>query len=119
MKKIAFVFMKIPHGTSSSQEGLEALLASFALTKDIGVFFISDGVCQLLTKQNPNKILTRDYIVTYKLLELYDINTCYICQEDLEIRGFSIDSCFILPVTVISANVLRRSLAEYDVILTF
>lgn len=119
MKKIAFVFMKIPHGTSSGREGLDALLATSALTEKIGVFFISDGVCQLLAKQNPSKLLARDYISTYKLLPLYDINACYICQEDLEARGFSADSSFILPATVIPADRLRRNLADYDVILTF
>jgi tRNA 2-thiouridine synthesizing protein C len=119
MKKIAFVFMKTPHGTSSGREGLDALLATSALTENIGVFFISDGVCQLLAKQNPNKLLARDYIATYKLLPLYDIHACYICQEDLEARGFSSDSCFILPATVISVDRLRRNLADYDVILTF
>lgn len=119
MKKIAFIFMKIPHGTSSGREGLDALLATSAITENIGVFFISDGVCQLLTKQNPNKLLARDYIATYKLLPLYDINYCYICQEDLEARGFSADSSFILPATVIPADRLRHNLANYDVILTF
>lgn len=119
MKKIAFVFMKTPHGTSSGREGLDALLAASALTEKIGVFFISDGVCQLLVKQNPSKILARDYISTYKLLPLYDINACYICQEDFEARGFSADSSFVLPATVIPADRLRRNLADYDVILTF
>ncbi|MGP1957983.1 MAG: sulfurtransferase complex subunit TusC [Arsenophonus sp.] len=118
MKKIAFIFMKIPHGTSSSREGLDALLATSMLTEKIGVFFISDGVCQLLIKQNPNKILSHDYILTYKLLSLYDINDCYICQEDLESRGISSD-CFILPSKVISADILKLKLADYDVILTF
>lgn len=119
MKKIAFIFMKVPHGTSSGREGLDALLATSSITENIGVFFVSDGVCQLLTKQNSNKILVRDYIATYKLLPLYDINNYYICQEDLETRGFSTESSFILPATVLSANKLRDNLKNYDVILTF
>ncbi|MGP1930684.1 MAG: sulfurtransferase complex subunit TusC [Arsenophonus sp. ET-YP4-MAG3] len=118
MKKIAFIFMKIPHGTSSGREGLDALLVTSTLTENIGVFFISDGVCQLLVQQNPNKLLAHDYIATYKLLQLYNINNCYICQEDLKLRGFSYDS-FILPLIVISAKKLRYKLSNYDVILTF
>ncbi|MGP1947509.1 MAG: sulfurtransferase complex subunit TusC [Arsenophonus sp. NC-PG7-MAG3] len=119
MKKIAFIFMKIPHGTSSGREGLDALLATSVLTENIGVFFISDGVCQLLTKQNPNKLLARDYIPTYKLLPLYGINAYYVCQEDLEVRGFTADSSFVLPVTVIPADRIKRYLTDYNVILTF
>ncbi|WMY96573.1 MAG: sulfurtransferase complex subunit TusC [Arsenophonus sp.] len=119
MKKIAFIFMSVPHGISSGREGLDLLLATSILTEKIGIFFISDGVCQLLAKQNPKKILSRDYIVTYKLLSFYDINNRYICQEDLEKRGFSSDSCFILPVTILSVNQLKHNLKGYDVVLTF
>ncbi len=111
--------MKIPHGTSGGREGLDILLATSVLTKKIGVFFISDGVCQLLPKQNPSKILTRDYIKTFKLLSLYDINACYICKEDLEERGFSSDSYFILPAKVISSDKIRYHLSDYNVIMTF
>ncbi|WMY94882.1 MAG: sulfurtransferase complex subunit TusC [Arsenophonus sp.] len=119
MKKIAFVFMNIPHGTSGGREGLDLLLATSVLTEKIGIFFVSDGVCQLLTQQNPNKILSRDYIVTYKLLSFYNINDRYICQEDLEKRGFSSNSCFILPVTILSVDQLKYNLKKYDVVLTF
>ncbi|BGI50873.1 MAG: sulfurtransferase complex subunit TusC [Arsenophonus endosymbiont of Ceratovacuna japonica] len=119
MKKIAFVFMKMPHGTSSGREGLDALLATSMITENIGIFFISDGVCQLLNKQNPNILFVRNYISTYKLLSLYDINSCYICKEDLEIRGFSTDSDFVLTATVIPASKIRCNMSNYDVILTF
>lgn len=111
--------MKIPHGSSSGREGLDALLATTVLTENIGAFFISDGVCQLLPKQNPNKLMARDYISTYKLLPLYGINACYICKEDLEKRGFGADTSFVLPAIVIPADRLRRYLASYDIILTF
>ncbi|MDT9587602.1 MAG: sulfurtransferase complex subunit TusC [Candidatus Arsenophonus melophagi] len=119
MKKIAFLFMTIPHGTSSGREGLDALLATSLFTERIGVFFISDGVCQLLDKQNPNKLFARNYIATYKLLPLYGIHDLFICKEDLKARGFSSSCCFILPATVISADKLRSHLDDYEVILTF
>ncbi|WP_256744534.1 sulfurtransferase complex subunit TusC, partial [Cronobacter sakazakii] len=46
MKQVAFVFTQAPHGTSAGREGLDALLAMSALTEEIGVFFLSDGVFQ-------------------------------------------------------------------------
>lgn len=52
MKRIAFVFSTAPHGSASGREGLDALLATSALTEALGVFFISDGVFQLLPGQN-------------------------------------------------------------------
>ncbi len=44
MKRVAFVFSTVPHGSASGREGLDALLATSALTEDLGVFFIGDGV---------------------------------------------------------------------------
>ncbi len=39
MKRIAFVFSTAPHGSASGREGLDALLATSALTEALGVFY--------------------------------------------------------------------------------
>ena len=83
MKRIAFIFSSAPHGSAAGREGLDALMAASAFTDDIGVFFIGDGVFQLLVNQQPNAILARDYIATFKVLPLYDIETCWVCQASL------------------------------------
>lgn len=59
MKRVAFVFTSAPHGSASGREGLDALLATSALTEDIGVFFLGDGVFQLLAGQQPQAIGAR------------------------------------------------------------
>ncbi|WP_251276661.1 sulfurtransferase complex subunit TusC, partial [Enterobacter hormaechei] len=79
MKRVAFVFSSAPHGSASGREGLDALLATSALTEEIGVFFVGDGVFQLLPGQRPAAVLARDYISTFKLLSLYDIEQYWIC----------------------------------------
>ncbi|MBS9439284.1 sulfurtransferase complex subunit TusC [Photorhabdus noenieputensis] len=119
MKKIAFVFTKAPHGNAGGREGLDALLATSALTEKIGVFFISDGVLQLLPNQQPDRILARNYIATFKVLPLYDIDECYLCQEDLVMRGLSSINRFVLDAEVIPAETIRQKLVDYDVVLTF
>lgn len=55
MKCVAFVFTQGPHGNSAGREGLDALLATSALSENLGVFFLSDGVLQLLPQQQPEK----------------------------------------------------------------
>ncbi len=55
MKRVAFVFTSAPHGSAGGREGLDALLATSALTEDMGVFFVGDGVFQLLPGQQPEK----------------------------------------------------------------
>lgn len=55
MKRVAFVFTHGPHGGAGGREGLDALLATSALSEDLGVFFVGDGVLQLLPGQQPEK----------------------------------------------------------------
>lgn len=119
MKRIAFVFTSAPHGSSSGREGLDALLATSALSVDVGVFFIGDGVLQLLAGQKPDVVLTRDYISTFKILPLYDITSCWLCAESLRERGLSETTSWVLDVGVLEPQMLRRQLDGYDVILTF
>lgn len=91
MKRVAFVFSSAPHGSAAGREGLDALLATSALTDDIGVFFVGDGVFQLLPEQRPGAVLARDYIATFKLLSLYDIDQCWLCADSARARPGSRD----------------------------
>lgn len=119
MNRVAFVFHSAPHGSAAGREGLDALLATSALTEEIGVFFIGDGVFQLLAGQQPQAVLARDYISTFKVLPLYDIETFYVCAASLQARGLKADTPFILDATVLAPALLREQLSHYDTILTF
>ncbi|WP_417313836.1 sulfurtransferase complex subunit TusC [Enterobacter sp.] len=119
MNRVAFVFSSAPHGSASGREGLDALLATSALTEDIGVFFLGDGVFQILAGQQPQAVLARDYIATFKVLPLYDIETFYVCADSLAARGLTERSTFVLDVTTLPADAVREKLAHYDTILTF
>ncbi|MDN0088956.1 sulfurtransferase complex subunit TusC [Yersinia nurmii] len=119
MKSIAFVFTQGPHGNASGREGLDALLATSALCEDIGVFFVSDGVFQLLPQQQPEKILARNYIATFGVLPLYDVEKCYMCAEALRQRGLAQVKDWVLDVEVLAPEKLLQQLAAYDVVLTF
>lgn len=118
MKRLAYLFMTVPHGSASGREGLDALLATSALTEDIGVFFIGDGVLQLLSDQQPEDILTRNYIPAFKLMALYDIENCWLCADSLRERGLNAAS-FIIEPQILEANALRQRLDDYDAILRF
>ena len=95
MNRVAFLFTQAPHGSSAGREGLDAVLATGALSEDIGLFFIGDGV-QLNRDQQPAQILARDYIATFGVLALYDIDRCYICQASLLARGQSLTAARVL-----------------------
>ncbi len=119
MKRVAFVFKSAPHGTSAGREGLDALLATSALSEDIGVFFVGDGVFQVVPGQQPDKILSRDYIATFRVLPLYDIEQCYLCAESARERGLSENSAWVVDVDLLNPAALREMLHQFDVVLTF
>ncbi|MDU6925866.1 sulfurtransferase complex subunit TusC [Franconibacter helveticus] len=119
MKRVAFLFTSAPHGSSAGREGLDALLATSALTEEIGVFFLSDGVTQVLPAQSPEKILARDYISTFKILPLYDIDQCWICAQSLRERGIPAEQNFVIKAEVLEPEALRARLDEFDVLFTF
>lgn len=118
MKKIAFLFTTPPHGSSKGREGLDTILATSAFTEDISVFFVGDGVLQLLPEQDPELILARDYISTFKVLPLYDIHHCYVCIDSLAERGLMIDYSF-LDVQYLPLTAIKQQLQRFDVVLTF
>ncbi|MDN3615345.1 MAG: sulfurtransferase complex subunit TusC [Vibrio gallaecicus] len=118
MKKLAFVFHHFPHSTSSGREGLDALLAASAYTEDISVFFLGDGVTQLLKDQSPDKVLSRDYISAFKLMDLYDIENVYVCQSSLKKFGLSKDK-LLIEVECLSGDDIINKLSLCDQLLTF
>ncbi|MEJ4046855.1 sulfurtransferase complex subunit TusC [Erwinia sp. SLM-02] len=119
MNRVAFVFSQAPHGTSAGREGLDAVLATSALSEEIALFFISDGVLQLTPEQHPQTILARNYIATFGVLPLYDVEHCYICAAALAERGIAADAVRVLPAEVLTPDELRARLADYDRVLTF
>ena len=119
MNRVAFVFTSAPHGSTAGREGLDALLATSALTEDIGVFFTGDGVFQLLAGQQPQVVLARDYIATFKVLPLYDIETFYVCADSMKARGLHETTPLILDVTLLTPEKMREHLSHFDIILTF
>ncbi|WP_147200091.1 sulfurtransferase complex subunit TusC [Pantoea sp. CCBC3-3-1] len=119
MNRIAFVFTQAPHGSSAGREGLDAVMAVSALSEEIALFFISDGVLQLLPDQQPDKVLARDYIRTFGVLPLYDVERFYACSASLRERGLALDGQKVLPVEVLTPAALRAELENYDRIITF
>ncbi|AOF52890.1 sulfurtransferase TusC [Rodentibacter caecimuris] len=118
--KMAFLFHSAPHGISSSREGLDALLAATAFCdeEDIGVFFIDDGVLNLLNGQQPERLLQKDFIRTFKLLDLYNIKQRFICRKTLDKLGIVEDN-LIISAKKIDRTLLLAKLNQAEKLLTF
>ncbi|MCL9783858.1 sulfurtransferase complex subunit TusC [Vibrio sp. S4M6] len=118
MKSLGFVFKSLPHSVSSGREGLDALLAASAYCEHIQLFFVGGAVAQLLEDQQPDKILSRDYSATFKLMELYDIEDVYVCQDSLDKMGLS-EASFVIDVQTLPAHSMAEKIHHCDVVLTF
>lgn len=118
--KLAFVFKTAPHGSAISREGLDALLAATAFCDEdqIGVFFLGDGIFNLLVNQQADLILQKNFIPTFKLLDLYDIEQRFICRQSLETLGLS-ETELILNCEKIDRTLLLEKLRQAEKILTF
>ena len=118
--KLAFLFRTAPHGNAISREGLDALLAATAFCdeEDIGVFFIDDGVLNLLDGQNPELLLQKDFIRTFKLLDLYDIEQRFVCADSLDQYNLHTEQ-LIISAEKIDRTSLINKLSQAEKVFTF
>ena len=118
--KLAFLFRTAPHGNAVSREGLDALLAATAFCdeEDIGVFFIDDGVLNLLDGQNPELLLQKDFIRTFKLLDLYDIEQRFVCADSLDQYNLQTEQ-LIISAEKIDRTSLIYKLSQAEKVFTF
>ena len=118
--KLAFLFRTAPHGNAISREGLDALLAATAFCdeEDIGVFFIDDGVLNLLDGQNPELLLQKDFIRTFKLLDLYDIEQRFVCADSLNQYNLQTEQ-LIISAEKIDRTSLINKLSQAEKVFTF
>ncbi|CAH0542897.1 sulfurtransferase complex subunit TusC [Vibrio marisflavi] len=118
MNSLGFVFKTLPHSTSSGREGLDALLAASAFCDNIRLFFIGEGVAQLVGEQQPESVLSRNYISTFKLMELYDIEEVFVCEDSLMKMGLA-DAPLVLDAIALPASGIAEKIQACDKVLTF
>ena len=118
--KLAFLFRTAPHGNAIPREGLDALLAATAFCdeEEIGVFFIDNGVLNLLDGQNPELLLQKDFIRTFKLLDLYDIEQRFVCANSLDQYNLQAEQ-LIISAEKIDRTSLINKLSQAEKVFTF
>ena len=118
--KLAFLFRTAPHGNAISREGLDALLAATAFCdeEEIGIFFVDDGVLNLLDEQNPELLLQKDFIRTFKLLDLYDIEQRFVCADSLDQYNLQTEQ-LIISAEKIDRTSLINKLRQAEKVFTF
>ncbi|MGQ8821387.1 sulfurtransferase complex subunit TusC [Bibersteinia trehalosi] len=119
--KLAVLFTQPPFGSATSREGLDAVLAASAFCDEdeIAICFLFDGVFNLLKKQQPEQILQKDHIATFKLLELYELSECFICQQSVTERGLDNAEWILQDVQFVAREQIFACLRNAEKVLTF
>ncbi|WP_373820284.1 sulfurtransferase complex subunit TusC [Glaesserella sp.] len=119
--KLAILFTQPPFGSSTSREGLDALLAASAFCQEdeIAICFLNDGVFNLLANQDPQIILQKDHISAFKLLELYDLNECFVCQQSIEQHRLNDATWILSDMRIVPRQAIFSVLSYSEKVLTF
>ena len=91
---------------------------AFCNEEEIGVFFIDDGVLNLLDGQNPELLLQKDFIRTFKLLDLYDIEQRFVCADSLDQYNLQTEQ-LIISAEKIDRTSLINKLSQAEKVFTF
>ena len=116
-QKIAFILQQTPFSSDFSSDAIDAVLAGGLYGQAVSVFFVGDGVFQLVDSENntsPIKPLSKKL----KALSLYDVESLYVCQDALAKRGLRPTDCCI-DVDCVASNRLDQLIRQHDVILSF
>ncbi|MDN2664373.1 sulfurtransferase complex subunit TusC [Psychromonas sp. 14N.309.X.WAT.B.A12] len=117
-KKIGIVNRQAPHGRSDAREALDLTLALSAYNESLSVFFIGDGVYQLLKKHQADSILQKDFQPMLKMFDLYDIEQVYVCASSLALRNISVEQ-LVIKTELLSTDEIKQHLAEQDQLMSF
>ncbi|WP_105265562.1 sulfurtransferase complex subunit TusC [Pseudoalteromonas sp. T1lg76] len=97
MKHIVVISQQAPYQQQSLKEALDLLLIFAAIDQEVSWLIEGDAVFALLAEQQPKLLGQKDFTKALKMLELYDIDSIYVCSESLSDRGMD-ESALILDV---------------------
>tara|TARA_R110000737_G_scaffold277496_1_gene284214 strand:+ start:1991 stop:2368 length:378 start_codon:yes stop_codon:yes gene_type:complete len=117
-KTLAIINTQAPFANAAGKEALDAALIFGSYEQAPSLFFIADGVFQVIGEQNAAAIELKDYLKTFSAFSFYDIESIYVCQQSLTERGltanFHLDN-----VQVLSNEEFSLRLHQHNVIYRF
>ena len=118
MSHIAIVNCSSPYGSTAGLESLDLALAAGNFAQQVSLFFIDDGVFQLLKHQEPERVGFKNYSKTFKALEFYDIEDIFVCDQSLIRRNLE-QKDLAVEVQVLQTDELNARLLRSQHILRF
>jgi tRNA 2-thiouridine synthesizing protein C len=117
-KTIAIINTQAPFSTAVGKEALDAALIFGSYEQATSLFFLGDGVFQVIGDQNASTIEIKDYLKTFSALEFYDIENIYVCKTSLQERNLS-ENFHMSNIQVLSNKDFSQRLHQHNVIYRF
>ncbi|MBA6415912.1 sulfurtransferase complex subunit TusC [Colwellia sp. 6M3] len=117
-KTIAIINTQAPFSTAVGKEALDAALIFGSYEQATSLFFLGDGVFQVIGDQNASAIEIKDYLKTFSALEFYDIENIYVCKSSLQERNLS-ENFHMSNIQVLSNKDFSQRLHQHNVIYRF
>jgi tRNA 2-thiouridine synthesizing protein C len=118
MPSIAIINQSAPYGTSNAFESLDLAMISGTFGQDVSLFFIGDGVFQLLHEQNPDIKGIKNLNKVMKSLVFFDVEKLYVCEHSMQKRGLTIKDLSI-EVVSLTQTAISELLSSHNRIMVF
>lgn len=118
MADIHILMTNAPYGTIDAEEGLEFALAATNYGHEVRMFFIGDGILQVLKGQQvPNG--EKSLLKRLSALPFFDIEECYISSSCLLEKGYSAEDIGLADAILLESPALIEQLRQGDHTVTF
>ena len=114
-KLLLFVSRSPPYGSDRAKAMLDMSLAAAVFEQRMEMLFLGDGVFQLLRGQDGGAIGAKTLGSALEALELYGVERPGVDAEALTERGLG-PKDLVIPVELLSADVIRERLAAASVV---
>lgn len=118
MSSIAIINQSAPYGTSHAGESLDIAMIAGTFGQDISLFFLGDGVFQLLQEQNPENKGVKSLSKMMKSLVFFDVEKLYVCQQSMQERGLVVEDMCV-GVFPLSPASITEYISSHDRVMVF
>lgn len=117
-RRILFLNRRAPHGSIHALEALEAVLMGAAFEQSIWLVFMDDGVYQLCKGQDTRALGVKNFSLTYRALEMYEVERVVVEGASLDARGLEAED-LLIDAERMDGRELQALMNASDVVLSF
>jgi len=115
---LAIINASSPYSLSNGKDALDLALIFGSYEQDIALFFIGDGIWQLVNGANGELLGIKDYLKTFSALPFYDVENIYVCRQSLEERQLTLP-LNIDQAVILSPKEFSLKIRQYKSVLRF